>query len=127
MIKVDVVGTFPFQYFPFCHCPFTFCYEETKHLYMGLGTPQESIDEIPKEVKEENEKIAEFLRTLFNHFGDADVKIQLHDVGRPDGIWKALRHGVKRYPAIIVDGKAFQGVESFDLALEELKTKLGKP
>jgi hypothetical protein len=126
MIKVDVIGTFPFQYFPFCRCPYAFCYKETKDLYMSLPPPQESIDEIPKEVKEENEKIAEFLKTLFNRFGDANIKIQLHDVGRPDGIWKALRHGVKRYPAIIVDGRAFQGVESFDLALEELRNKLVK-
>jgi len=126
MIRVDVVATFPFQYLPFCHCPYAFCYDGTKDLYMGLGLPQENIDEIPKEVKEENAKIAEFLRTLFNRFGNTDVKVQLHDVGRPDGMWKALRHGVKRYPAIIIDGKAFQGLESFDLALEELRNKLGK-
>lgn len=126
MVNVDIVGTFPYMHFAFCHCPFA-CSYNTKDLVMGLGLPQESIDEIPQEVKEENERVAEFLRSLFNSFGDVDVKIQLHDAGRPSGLWKALKHGVKKYPAIIVDGKAFQGAECFDLALEELRVKLGKP
>jgi len=52
------------------------------------------------------------------------VLIKVIDAASLEGFWKSARHGVGRYPAVIVGGRRFAGTD-FSKAEEEIARRLG--
>ena len=51
-------------------------------------------------------RLSDWLRALVErHCGR--VEAQVVDVASLEGVWKALRYRVRRFPALVVDGKAY--------------------
>jgi hypothetical protein len=63
----------------------------------------QEINEYPEDVKEEFLRLSGWIRALHSRYGNR-VMIRLIDPQSPSGIWKVLRHRIRRFPAFLVDG-----------------------
>jgi len=71
---------------------------------------------LPADVQREYAEVSGWVRQLAQRHGTR-VSIDLVDVASVRGFWKSLRHRIRRYPAVIVDGReSFAGT---DLAAAE--------
>jgi hypothetical protein len=71
---------------------------------------------LPADVQREYVDVSGWVRQLARRHGTR-VSIDLVDVASVRGFWKSLRHRIRRYPAVIVDGReSFSGA---DLAAAE--------
>ena len=82
---------------------------------------RKEIDEYPKDLKEESEKLSDWVRELKQLYKHR-LLIRLIDAQSLLGVYKALRHRVRKYPAFIVDGN--ETLSGWDKSrLEELLDK----
>jgi hypothetical protein len=70
----------------------------------GLNRKQRaaSVAEYPEDLKETTDRLCRWLgniSALYQH----RLRVRVIDPLSPLGIWKQLRHGVRRFPAFIVD------------------------
>jgi hypothetical protein len=63
----------------------------------------QEINEYPEDVKEEFLRVSGWIRAVHSRYGNR-VMIRLIDPQSPSGIWKVLRHRIRRFPAFLVDG-----------------------
>jgi hypothetical protein len=71
---------------------------------------------LPADVQREYDAVSGWVRRVLARHGER-VAVDLVDVASVRGFWKSLRHGIRRYPAVIVDGReSFAGT---DLAAAE--------
>jgi hypothetical protein len=63
----------------------------------------QEINEYPEDVKQEFLRVSDWIRAMRTRFGNR-VAIRLVDPQSPAGIWKVLRHRIRRFPAFLVDG-----------------------
>jgi len=71
---------------------------------------------LPPDVQREYDVVSGWVRQVIARHGER-VAVDLVDVASVRGFWKSLRHGIRRYPAVIVDGReSFAGI---DLAAAE--------
>ena len=82
---------------------------------------RKQIDEYPRDLKEESEKLSDWVRELKQLYKHRLV-IRLIDAQSLLGVYKALRHRVRKYPAFIVERK--ETLSGWDKSrLEELLDK----
>lgn len=62
------------------------------------------LDEYPPEYREEVHRLGEWAAALSARFGKK-VSIRIHDPRSFRAMLKALRHGVRRYPAFVIEGQ----------------------
>ena len=62
------------------------------------------VNEYPPDLKEEYAKLCEWIKELTRLYKHR-LLIKLIDVQSFAGIYKSLRHGIRRYPTFIVEGK----------------------
>jgi hypothetical protein len=67
------------------------------------------IDEYPRYIREENERIAELLNKLVVEFGDR-ILIRLDTVFDLRGFLRTIRRKVWRTPAFVVNGRKMTGI-----------------
>ncbi len=63
----------------------------------------QELNQYPEDVKAEFLRVSEWIRATRKQHG-ARVTIRLVDPQSVGGMWKALRHRVRRYPTFFVDG-----------------------
>jgi hypothetical protein len=63
----------------------------------------QEINQYPEDVKAEFLRLSEWIRAARKLHG-ARVLIRLVDPQSVSGMWKALRHRIRRYPTFFVDG-----------------------
>lgn len=63
----------------------------------------QEINQYPEDVKAEFLRLSEWIRAARKRHG-ARILIRLVDPQSVGGMWKALRHRVRRYPTFFVDG-----------------------
>ena len=63
----------------------------------------QEINEYPEDVKEEFLRVSDWIRAVHSRYGNR-VMIRLIDPQSPSGMWKVLRHRIRRFPAFLVDG-----------------------
>ena len=82
---------------------------------------EKEFDEYPQDLKEESAKLSDWVREL-NRLYKHRLLIKLIDAQSLLGIYKSLRHRVRKYPAFIVEGK--ETLSGWDKSrLEELLDK----
>ncbi len=79
---------------------------------------------IPEDLKEDYQRLSDWVRGLREIYGD-QVRFRIVDAASLEGWWKSLRYGVRRYPAVIVDGKEKSIGPDFDRAEEIIRRRLG--
>ncbi len=70
---------------------------------MGTQVHRQEINEYPEEIKADAVRLSDWIRSMRAQYGPR-VLIRLVDPQSLLGMWKALRHGVRRYPTFLVDG-----------------------
>lgn len=71
---------------------------------------------LPPDVQREYDEVSGWVRDLLARHGER-VAVDLVDVASVRGFWKSLRHGIRRYPTVIVDGR--ERFSGSDLAAAE--------
>lgn len=75
---------------------------------VGGRVKQSDLDSFPKEWMAEWQQLSDLILALAErHAGQLVIKIT--DAQSPTGMWKAIRHGVRRYPTFIVGGEKYHG------------------
>ena len=105
-ITVQVIAYAPTVFRHCQHCEVAFA---------GLGFAErmhkaEAADALPAELLQEFQQVSDWVHSLLERHGDR-VKVSVVDAASIEGVWKSLRHGVRRYPAVVVDGEKFVGVD----------------
>ena len=72
---------------------------------LGQAPPDRGLDEYPPEWRTDFQRLSALIYELADRYGDA-VRIRIFDPRSWQGLIKALRHGVRRYPTFVVDGRA---------------------
>ena len=91
---------------------------------IGLGERihrEEAKDALPPDLIVDYQRVSDWVHALLRRHRTG-VAVSVVDAASVEGVWKSLRYGVRRYPAVIVDGRAAAvGVEldAADAAIEE--------
>ncbi len=65
---------------------------------------------LPPDLAQEYGRVSDWVVELVARHGERIV-VDLIDVASVRGFWKTLRHGIRRYPAVIVGGRTFAGAD----------------
>ena len=71
---------------------------------LDQGPYQRGLDEYPPEWQEEFTRLSNLIIDLSGRYQD-QILIRIWDPRSLQGLWKAIRFGVRRYPAFIFDGR----------------------
>jgi len=59
---------------------------------------------LPDDLAQDYQNVSDWVRALAEHY-KGNVIVKVIDAASLEGFWKSLRYGVRRYPAVIVEGK----------------------
>lgn len=71
---------------------------------LGQAPPQRGLEELPPEWQADFERLSALIFGLADRYRD-QILIRVHDPRSLPGLFKALRHGVHRYPTFVVAGR----------------------
>ncbi len=99
-VTVQVIAYAPTVFRHCQHCEVAFA---------GLGFAEkmhkaEAANALPDDLLQEFQQVSDWVHSLFERYGGR-VRVSVVDAASIEGVWKSLRHGVRRYPAIVVDGE----------------------
>jgi hypothetical protein len=66
---------------------------------------RDELSSVPKEMWQEDARLSRLVRDLAQRYGSR-LQITLIDPHTPMGLWKSIRHWVRRYPTFIVNGRS---------------------
>jgi len=113
-VSVQIIAYAPTIFYHCQHCELTF--QE-----MGIGERmrrREAAEALPEDLAREFQAVSDWVHRLLQRHG-ARLRIDVLDAASIRGFLASLRHGVRRYPTVIVDGGDRQTGLSFE-ALDTL-------
>jgi hypothetical protein len=75
---------------------------------VGSQVKQADLAAYPQEFREEWLRLSAWILALAERYA-GQLQIKITDAQSPQGLWKALRHGVRKYPTFIIEGKKYHG------------------
>ncbi len=79
---------------------------------------------LPPDLIREYQAISDWVREIFRIHCDR-VVVKVIDAASIEGVYKSLRYGMRRFPAVIVNGEArFRGINSLSVASEKIADML---
>lgn len=98
-LKVEIIAFAPTAFYHCQHCELVW-----NQTGFSRGVREEQLSSgLPEDMQLEYAAVSGWVRQLFARYGDR-VVVQVVDAASVEGVWKSLRYGVHRYPAIIIDG-----------------------
>jgi len=97
-MRLEVVTPLPPALRPCMSC------ERLMEAQVGAQVRLEMAQEAPRELQEEAERLQSWLGDLLRRYPDS-LQVRLIDPYSPEGFWKCLRHGIRRYPTFLVPGR----------------------
>jgi hypothetical protein len=92
---------------------------------VGGRVKQSDLDSYPREWMQEWQRLSDLILAIAQrHAGQLVIKIT--DAQSPAGLWKAIRHGVRRYPTFIVAGQKYHGWDESQVEAL-IRTQLSNP
>lgn len=96
-VRLDILALIPVT---FAHCPHC-------ELILAQSGLRAAVDDTypsdyPAELWEESARLREWISTLAQRYGSS-IRIRVIDPQSWLGIWKSLRHRIRRYPAFIIN------------------------
>ncbi len=70
---------------------------------MGKEVHTQEINEYPEDIKADYLRLSEWVRNMRRSYGQR-VVVRLVDPQSLGGMWKVLRHRIRRFPTFFVDG-----------------------
>jgi len=81
---------------------------------LDTAPTERGLDEYPPDWQADFHRLSDVVIDLSARYGDR-VLIRLWDPRSLQGMWKSLRHGVRRYPTFLVQGRKISGLDSVQL------------
>lgn len=83
----------------------------------GIGDQihQSDLEAYPKDWMEEWQRLSDLIFDLTERYAGKLV-IKITDAQSPQAMWKAIRHGVRKYPTFIVKGEKYHGLDEGELS-----------
>jgi hypothetical protein len=98
-VRIEVITYTPTFFYHCQHCELTF-----REMGVGQAVHREQAREaLPEDLTREFAAVSSWLHELLERHGGR-IRIKLVDAASLEGFWKSLRHGIKSYPAILIDG-----------------------
>ena len=100
-LSVQVIAYAPTIFRHCQHCEVAFA---------GLGFGErihrdEARDALPPDLLDDFQRVSDWVHRLLERHGPA-VRVSVVDAASIEGVWTSLRHRVRQFPAVIVDGQA---------------------
>lgn len=122
-VKVEVVTYAPTVFAHCQHCELTFG-------QAGLGRAmhrEQAAQSLPEDPRREYSAVSEWVHELRERFGDR-LRFKIVDVASIEGVWKAFRHRLRRYPAVLVQGeRRYVGVQDLGEARRVIEQYVTAP
>jgi hypothetical protein len=83
----------------------------------------EAKDALPDDLAEEYQRVSDWVHGLLQLYGPR-VAITVIDAASIEGFWTSLRRGVRRYPAVIVDGRRTASSSDLQAVEAEIESRL---
>jgi len=77
---------------------------------VGGKVHQQDLESFPREWMEEWQRLSDLIFDVTEKYAGKLV-VKITDAQSPQGMWAALRRGVRRYPTFIVQGEKYTGLE----------------
>jgi hypothetical protein len=118
-LLVEIVAYAPTAFYHCTHCEVV--WQETG---FSKGVHEEQIASgLPPDLMQDYQSVSDWVRHLFKLHCDR-VVVKVVDAASLEGFWKTMRHGLRRYPAVVVGGRArFSGTD-FAAAENEIARQL---
>lgn len=101
-LMVEVVAYAPTQYFHCQHCEFVFETADVQGVKKFHADALET--SMPPEMMKEYLDLSEWVLSSVEHYCGR-VVFKVIDATSIEGLLKSIRYGIRKYPAVIVDGK----------------------
>jgi hypothetical protein len=98
-VRVDIITYAPTAFFHCQHC-------EVAFHQLGIGPRMRSLEadeSLPVDLQFEYLDLSIWVRDLIDRLGN-QVAVRVIDAASLAGVWASLRHRVRSYPAVIVEG-----------------------
>jgi hypothetical protein len=119
-VLVEVLAYAPTQFFHCQHCEFIW-----QQAGAGAAIHQEQLDaSIPDDLKREYAELSAWVYETIDTYGDR-VVIKIIDAASMEGLWKAVRYNLHRFPAFVVGGKEKQVGMDFTRVRGLIEKQLG--
>jgi hypothetical protein len=119
-ILVEIIAYAPTAFYHCLHC-------EVAWREMGANNRvrQEQMESsLPEDLTQEYRAVSDWVREMFRLHCDR-ILLKVIDAASIEGFYKSLKYKARRYPAVIVNGKArFQGSPMLQAASEEISQQL---
>jgi hypothetical protein len=100
-VTIEVLAYAPTEFFHCQHC-------EVVWDHIGLGgrirADQRRGGQLPPDLAAEYAAISAWIARAAGRYGDR-FRVRLIDAASLEGVWKALRHRIRRFPAFVIDGR----------------------
>jgi hypothetical protein len=99
LVRVEVITYTPTFFYHCQHCELAF-------QHMGVGEKvhrDQARESLPEDLRREFDALSLWVHDLAERYGDR-VRVKVIDAASIEGFWKSLRYGVRRYPAIVIEG-----------------------
>jgi hypothetical protein len=117
-LLVEIVAYAPTAFY---HC--THCEVVWKETGFSEGLHEEQVKSaLPPDLLQDYQAVSDWVRRLMKVYCD-QVVVKVIDAASLEGFWKTTRHGLGRYPAVLVGGRKFMGT-NFSAAEEEIARQL---
>ncbi len=100
-LRVEIVAYAPTAFYHCAHCEVV--WQETG---FSAGVRREqAAAALPPDLLAEYQRVSDWVHDLLSEYGDRLV-VKVVDAASVEGAWKTLRHGLRRYPVVIVGERA---------------------
>jgi hypothetical protein len=106
-VQVEILTYAPTEFYHCQHCEFVW---DSVGMGRGIREEQRGVG-LPPELQAEYTAIADWVAEASARYGDR-LTVKVVDVVSVEGVLKALRHGVRRFPAFVIDGR--ERIAGFD-------------
>lgn len=119
-VLVEIVAYAPTGFY---HC--THCEVVWKETGFGQNLHREQVrSALPEELTRDYQRVSDWVWRLMAKYGER-VAVKVIDATSLEGFIKTARHGLRGYPAVVVNGKAKFAGGDFDAADEAIGARLG--
>lgn len=115
-LLVEIIAYAPTAFY---HC--THCEVAWREMGKSNRVQEEQLESsLPEDLQREYLAVSDWVREIFQRHCDR-VVVKVIDAASVEGFYKSLKYGVRRYPAVIVNGKSrFVGSQGLETAGGEI-------
>lgn len=115
-LLVEIIAYAPTAYY---HC--THCEVAWREIGITNRIHEEQMENsLPPDLVQEYQAVSDWVKDIFRRYCD-QVVVKVIDAASVEGFIKSLRHGIHRYPAVVVAGK-----KRFVGALQDAADEIGR-